>query len=361
LTTTQPAPFAFRPMTHADLPLLHRWFNEPHVSRWFGARPLADVVEEFSDYIDGRVPIHPFVVVHGGREIGMVEWERLGDFPEAMRLYGVDDPDASNCDVLIGELGRAHRGLGPEMIRAFLGQIIFADPRITTCIIDPHTENGSAIRAYEKAGFAFLRVAPEDGEGNAVYLMELRREDFAAAPPRAGATFVRPARDGELAVARDIDDDACAAYRDAGIAVALAHDHPFSLDEEARWRGALQSGRLLFACAPEGTPIGFSAVGDVDQRPFLHQISVRCAWMRRGVGSGLIERAKRWSLRQGELWLTTYDHVAWNRPWYERLGFAVVDESLCGPALRAISAKERAALPAPERRIVMRYRHAGPR
>jgi len=275
-----------------------------------------------------------------------------------MDLYGVLDPNASNCDVLIGEADLAHRGVGSQMIRAFVERVIFADARITTCIIDPHTENTSAIRAYEKAGFAFLRVAPEDGDGRAVYLMELRREDLAAATPRGEGFFVRPARSDELTIARDIDDDACAAYRDAGIALVLPRDHPFSLDEEARWTVALQSGRLLFACAHDGTAIGLSAVGEVDHRPYLHQISVRCQWMKRGAGSMLIERAKRWSQRQGELWLTTYGHVTWNRPWYERLGFSVVDDSMCGHELSAIIAKERAALPLPEQRVVMRYQHA---
>lgn len=347
--------FRFRPLLHSDLPLLHRWLCGPHVARWFGQKSLAEVEEEYGGYLDGVEPVYPFVAVYEGRDVGMMCWEHFGDFPQMAALYGVSDPDATNCDVLLGDRELAHRGLGPAMIRTFLEQIVFADPRSTTSIIDPHTDNASAIRAYEKAGYRFLRVAPDDGDGKAVYLMELRRQDLGrGAEP---GVYLRPGRPSELAIARDIDDDATAAYAKVGIELVLPHEHPFVQDEEARWAAALADGRLLFACSPEGTPLGFIAFGLVDGKPYVHQISVRCSAARRGIGQLLMERVKRWSLAAGELWLTTYRHVAFNRPWYERLGFRCEDPARGGPELRAIVAKENAALPAPDSRVVMRFRH----
>ena len=79
--------------------------------------------------------------------------------------------------------------------------------------------------------------------------------------------------------------------------------------------------------------------------------------MRRGVGRSLMAFAQRWSATQGELWLTTYRHVPWNGPWYERLGFARVAEAVWRPELRAIVESERGALPCPDERIAMVYRH----
>jgi GNAT superfamily N-acetyltransferase len=351
--------FDFQPLTRADLPLLHRWLNEPHVARWFGGRSLADIEDEYGGYIDGKEPIYPFLAVLDGRAIGMMNWEHFGDYPAMAALYGVTDPDATNCDVLIGERELAHRGLGPAMVRAFLEQVVFAQPRPTCSIIDPHTENASAIRAYEKAGYRFLRVAPDDGDGKAVYLMELRRQDLGRGP-EAGA-YIRPARSTELTIASEIDDDATEAYAKIGISVWLPHDHPFAEDEEARWAAAQADGHLLFACAADGTPVGFAAFGLVDGRPYLHQISVRCSAARQGVGTLLMERVKRWSLAAGELWLTTYGHVAFNRPWYERIGFGCVDAALAGPELAAIVAKEAAALPDASARVLMRYVHTGTR
>ncbi len=108
----------------------------------------------------------------------MITWECFGDWPDFMRTYAVDDPDAVNCDVLIGEADAAHRGLGGPMLRRFLREIVFCDPRFSTCIIDPRPDNSIAIRAYEKAGFLHVRTLSDDGEGNSVYLMELGRADL---------------------------------------------------------------------------------------------------------------------------------------------------------------------------------------
>jgi aminoglycoside 6'-N-acetyltransferase len=168
----------FRPLTRADLPRLCDWINAPHARRWFGqGRSLASVVDEYTPYIDGTTPIHPLLVSYAKRPIGMISWERFGDFPDFMRAYGVSDPDAVNCDVLIGDVDFVHRGLGAPLLRRFLREIIFSDPRYTSCIIDPMPENLGAIRAYEKAGFRYLRTVADDGEGNAVCLMELARTD----------------------------------------------------------------------------------------------------------------------------------------------------------------------------------------
>jgi RimJ/RimL family protein N-acetyltransferase len=95
-----------------------------------------------------------------------------------MPIYAVQDPDIVNIDVLVGEEDMAHRGLGPAMIRRFLREIVFREERFKTCIIDPETENKSAIRAYEKAGFRHVRTMPDDGEGKPIYLMELRRDEL---------------------------------------------------------------------------------------------------------------------------------------------------------------------------------------
>jgi len=47
--------------------------------------------------------------------------------------------------------------------------------------------------------------------------------------------------------------------------------------------------------------------------------------MRRGVGSALLTAAEN-SVRAGgarALWLTTYDHLPSNRPFYERAGYVL--------------------------------------
>ena len=177
-------------------------------------------------------------------------------------------------------------------------------------------------------------------------------------PPPTGPA-IRPALRGELDLAVDIDRDACTAFveLDPALDVELPADHPYALTEVARWNDMLRAGQLFFACSGAGEPVGFAALCLVDGLPFLNQLSVRRAAMRHGIGRSLMTLAQRWSAPKGELWLTTYGYVPWNAPWYERLGFTRVAESMWGPELRAIVESERGALPRPDERIAMVYRH----
>ena len=162
--------FSFRRMTRDDIPLMHRWLNLPHVAEWWGSDSLEDVTKEYGEYIDGVEPIHPYIASCDGVEIGHLQWMRYRDYRKYMQILRIDDPDAANCDVFIADENFLHRGVGAPLIRAFVDEIIFASG-VTTCFIDPDARNKIAIRAYEKAGFSFVRDIEDDGEGDPVHLM----------------------------------------------------------------------------------------------------------------------------------------------------------------------------------------------
>jgi hypothetical protein len=63
--------------------------------------------------------------------------------------------------------------------------------------------------------------------------------------------------------------------------------------------------------------------------------------------------------RGSALWLTTYNHLSWNRPYSERHGFLVVLPEQCGEELTSELRFERRLLPSPEERVVMRKALAG--
>jgi GNAT superfamily N-acetyltransferase len=132
----------------------------------------------------------------------------------------------------------------------------------------------------------------------------------------------------------------------------LEKDHPFVVAEANRWAIAIEDGLAQVAVDGDDRPIGFVALRCVDNQPYLDQLAVRRRYMRRGVGSALLHYAIAWSGSR-RLWLTTYSHLPWNRPYYERHGFAHVPEDSCGPELRAILQTQRAALPDPEQRVAM--------
>ncbi|KAF2018643.1 acyl-CoA N-acyltransferase [Aaosphaeria arxii CBS 175.79] len=59
---------------------------------------------------------------------------------------------------------------------------------------------------------------------------------------------------------------------------------------------------------------------------FIHQISVLPEYARQGIGGRLIEFVAVWAGENGfkALELTTFEHVPWNKKYYERLGFKVL-------------------------------------
>lgn len=161
---------------------------------------------------------------------------------------------------------------------------------------------------------------------------------------------------GDLATLGDIDADASTLFEDAGMFLDLPEDHEFPAAERRRWKECLAGKSTLIAVDRAIGPIGFAAVGRKDGCAYLAQISVRRYFMGLGIGGALLEAAAELAGAFGskEFWLTTYDHLAWNRPFYERHGFVVMPEAACGRELLEEHSIEKRWLPLPDQRVVMR-------
>jgi GNAT superfamily N-acetyltransferase len=170
---------------------------------------------------------------------------------------------------------------------------------------------------------------------------------------------LRLARPEEMSIVRAIDDDAWRLFDSVGITLLMPPDHPYAVEESAMWEAAARAGQLFFALEGD-EPVAILVLDEVDGAPYLEQLSVRGAFGRRGIGRALVAHALEWSRARGELWLTTYGHVPWNRPYYERLGFSLVPERDIGPQMRKLVRGQRDALPDPEHRVVMVFRHLSP-
>ena len=152
-----------------------------------------------------------------------------------------------------------------------------------------------------------------------------------------------------------IDDEASELFRTAGITLDLPAAHPFVVAERTRWARAAREGQVIVAIGPSRPIVAFAAHGTLDGLAYLDQLAVRPSAMRNGLGQRLTEAVVDDVRSRGAraLWLTTYGHLSWNAPFYERLGFARVHESECGPELRATLADQRRVLPRPEERVAM--------
>ena len=167
---------------------------------------------------------------------------------------------------------------------------------------------------------------------------------------------VRPARPDEIERLRAIDDDAATLYAEHGIAIVLDSDHVFSRTELERWQRAAELQQVFLALDAAGNDLGFAALELACGEPYLDQLSVRRAAMRRGLGTRLLSRSIAWAREGGGtvLWLTTYRHLPFNLPYYERHGFVTVPDDSCSPGIRAHLEEQRHFLPKPTERVAMR-------
>jgi len=117
-----------------------------------------------------------------------------------------------------------------------------------------------------------------------------------------------------------------------------------------------EAGNVLVAADERDTPIGFAALGQLGREAYLHEMDVEPAWSGRGVGRELLRAAARHCRERGHrtLLLATFADVPWNRPFYERVGFVVVEPSRYDAELRALREGERAGGLPMGSRVIMR-------
>jgi GNAT superfamily N-acetyltransferase len=151
---------------------------------------------------------------------------------------------------------------------------------------------------------------------------------------------IRAARTDDLALLVEIERAAGETFRSVGMDL-VADDDPGSVEELAPYADA---GRAFVSVDAGDRPTGYVLLDVVDGAAHVEQVTVHPDHARRGIGRELIERAAAWARTQGlhAITLTTYVEVAWNGPYYERLGFRYLRPEEESPGLRAIRRHERA-------------------
>jgi aminoglycoside 6'-N-acetyltransferase len=144
------ARYEFTPMTVADLPLIRRWLETPHVAEWWH-----DPVEQF-ELVSGDLG-HPdmaqFIVATQTRPFAYLQCYNISAWNAG---FGAQPEATRGLDQFIGEPDMIERGHGSALVRAFAEELLAnGTPRV---VIDPDPTNARAIRAYEKAGFSRDRL-----------------------------------------------------------------------------------------------------------------------------------------------------------------------------------------------------------
>jgi GNAT superfamily N-acetyltransferase len=136
---------------------------------------------------------------------------------------------------------------------------------------------------------------------------------------------IRSAHAEELPLLAQIERSAATLFLDTPYAF-LADDEPLSLDFV---RQRFQVGQVWVAVDPQDVVVGFAITRELDDSIYLQEMDVAPAHGRRGLGSALVQTVFAWAQRQGygAISLSTFRDLAWNAPFYSKLGFRILDES----------------------------------
>jgi aminoglycoside 6'-N-acetyltransferase len=169
--------FILSPVREDAMPLLTRWLSDPRVFEFYMSandpRSEAAVRDEFfaEDYVER------FIVQWSGEWIGYLQFYEVE--PESREAYGVDKEEpAYGMDQFIGDPRLWDRGIGSALVRQ-TAEYLVRERGASRVFLDPHVDNGRAVRAYERAGFRKVRVLLEhemrEGRLRDAWLMQYSR------------------------------------------------------------------------------------------------------------------------------------------------------------------------------------------
>jgi GNAT superfamily N-acetyltransferase len=118
---------------------------------------------------------------------------------------------------------------------------------------------------------------------------------------------------------------------------------------------AQREARLIVARDAAGRVVGFALLVRVGGIPHLEEVDVEPDLGRRGIGRMLVLASCDWARAQASdrITLSTFRDVAWNAPFYARLGFEEIAETDLSVALRRLREKEGREGLDPSKRIMM--------
>ncbi len=147
----------FRPLAPDDLPLMHRWLNDPDVVRWWEGDDVSweGVTRDYGPErdLDG---VEHWIATLDDRPIGWISCRDIAEWPEESAAWTAlgAGPHTAGIDYLIGDAAERGIGLGARMIRQFVIDIGFGrHPDWQQAGADPFTANTRSWGALARTGF----------------------------------------------------------------------------------------------------------------------------------------------------------------------------------------------------------------
>ncbi|MET9448348.1 GNAT family N-acetyltransferase [Streptomyces cinerochromogenes] len=140
--------------TDQDLPLVHRWMNDPAVAEfWELAGPRDRTEDHLRTQLHGDGRSVPCLGVLGGTPMSYWEIYRA-DLDPLARHYPAR-PHDTGIHLLVGDAADRRRGLGSALLRAVADLILDRCPACARVVSEPDLRNTPSVAAFLSAGFRY--------------------------------------------------------------------------------------------------------------------------------------------------------------------------------------------------------------
>ncbi len=171
-------------------------------------------------------------------------------------------------------------------------------------------------------------------------------------PSKPAAYEIGPARPEEVPRLSEIERRASDLFLQSPLTANL----PLYLTPRREFDVAQRAGLLWVARTKEGIPVGFALAQDLGSELHLEELDVLPEHGRRGLGTRLVRGVCAWAQSEGRtVTLCTFRDIAWNAPFYERLGFRRLASQELTPELMQRMREEADRGLKPELRVAMRF------
>lgn len=266
-------------------------------------------------------------------------YSALGEIPilvqavdEAGKVHGFMGLEGDKIEMLFIHPQTRGNGLGRRFIE-------HAVTTLKARFVDVNEQNTQGTGFYLHLGFRVSSRSALDGQGKPFPILHL---ELGSGPPVPDGYVIRPAEQKHIQYLNDIELASAELFPPGSIPEHIRHDRV----PEALLTEGMREGRLWVAlekARDTETAVGYGLLRVMDGFALLAQLDVHPAHGRKGLGTALVRQviAKAGDMGFCDLYLTTFAHVPWNAPFYEKLGFEVLNEANTPAFLKEILCEER--------------------
>ncbi len=159
-----------------------------------------------------------------------------------------------------------------------------------------------------------------------------------------GGYLIRQAVPADIAILPSVERRAGRLFEAWLTQTGLTPDSLEDVSDVEELDAARRRGHLWVATTAGGDIVGFAQVVIVDAVAHLDEMDVVPEHGQKGIGTRLVNAVCEWARDNGypRVTLTTFRDVPWNRAFYEKRGFRVVDPRSAGPEHLELMALEAA-------------------